>query len=1220
LNEIAGGWESLDRVVKAFEDAWQSGGRPDLGAFLVGTGEARRALLAELAHVDLERRLKAGDPARAEDYLRYLEDLTRDAEVIAELAEFESRLLRLLGQPCAPPDPQSGSSGHGQGALTRLASQPGSVGPAADRVGVSTASPTTAEGATRGGERPVPAVPGYEVLGLLGRGGMGVVYRARQTSLNRVVALKMILPDARGGQETLDRFKAEAESVARLNHPNIVQIFEVGEHAGVPYFSLEYCPSGSLDRKLAGTPMRPEEAAALVDTLARAIEAAHAAGVVHRDLKPANVLLDADGRPKVADFGLAKRLDESGRTHNGALLGTPSYMAPEQVPGYGKGVGPATDVYALGSVLYECLTGRPPFKGAGTWDTVQMVVTREPVPVRSLNPKVPRDLETVCLKCLEKNPGKRYGSAAALAEDLTRYRTGKPVEARPTGPVENAARWARRHPARALLAIAAVALLATGVAAVGLYAELARRDAEQTRRDLDHLRHTLTAQEEARLELDRGRDLEARGDSSGAREVFARVVALLNHPEEAAPPDLLAEAGVHLEQATRAEREKDARAVEEKHWEAFQRHYDEALFNEAPLTDPGPAEGRSGARDEADRALAEYGLAGNEAPAAALEKGRPYRTPQRHAELGRACYELLILRARSEADDGPGDGRARAARALLFLERAAELGRGFGFDSQTLRDRRSAYRARAEGRPEPAAAARAGAGSAADALDSFLSGLEAYQAGRYGEASRSCAAAVRRRPGPASFWAQYVAGMALIQEDSWLEARDAMSACLNLRPGFVWPLLLRGFAAGKLGYQRQDASELAAARDDLDRVLKEAADPRARYVALATRGALAVRRAARRGAPAGGGAAGWAILAARLAEYAGAVRDLKEAIRLNAGAYPAHASLAVAYDSLGETALALAEVGEAIRRAPKLAPLYEQRGLLLQRGQDFDAAAADFERAAGLHERPDRRAAARLLLGRLHLEAKDYRAALADCDAALAADPAAAEAFWTRALVLWALKNYAAAGLALDRYLAAEPGAPAAAWKARGLIHLHAGEYTRAAEAFTIVLRLTPGDDEARRQRGWAYLQADAPKLAAADFDAVLGRDADDASALCGRGTVLARLGRHREAAAAAEQAERAAERRKGPDGNLLYQLVCLYARVVGQLESTPLSRDGEAARGEARYRQRGLDLLRRTLEAQPAAERAAFWEARVQKDPELAPLRRGSLYASLAAEYRRGP
>jgi serine/threonine-protein kinase len=260
-------------------------------------------------------------------------------------------------------------------------------------------------------------VPGYEILGELGRGGMGVVFQARRLKLNRVVALKMVLAGGHAGPDDLARFLAEAEAVAALQHPHIVQLHDFGEHNGLPFFTLEFVPGGSLADKLRGTPLQPKEAARVVEQLAQAVQYAHGKGIVHRDLKPANVLLAEGGTPKVTDFGLAKRVEVgSGLTATGAILGTPSYMAPEQAGGHGKRVGPAADVYALGAILYECLTGRPPFRAATAFDTVLQVLSAEPVPPGRLLPGLPRDLETVCLKCLHKERNKRYASAAELAE------------------------------------------------------------------------------------------------------------------------------------------------------------------------------------------------------------------------------------------------------------------------------------------------------------------------------------------------------------------------------------------------------------------------------------------------------------------------------------------------------------------------------------------------------------------------------------------------------------------------------------------------------------------------------------------------------------------------------------------------------------------------------------------------------------------------------------
>src|SRR5215831_5552041 len=261
-------------------------------------------------------------------------------------------------------------------------------------------------------------VPGYDILEELGRGGMGVVYKARQIALDRLVALKMMLAGAYATPEETARFRIEAQAAARLDHANIVRIYHCDEHEGLPFFSMELISGGSLVPRIAGLAWHAPAAAHLMHTLALAIHHAHRHNIVHRDLKPSNVLLGADGTPKLTDFGLAKRLDQAGQTASGAVLGTPSYMAPEQAEGRGKEVGPAADVYALGAILYECLTGRPPFRAATPLETVMQVLTVEPVSPRLLQPGVPRDLDVICLKCLRKEPHKRYPNAWELAEDL----------------------------------------------------------------------------------------------------------------------------------------------------------------------------------------------------------------------------------------------------------------------------------------------------------------------------------------------------------------------------------------------------------------------------------------------------------------------------------------------------------------------------------------------------------------------------------------------------------------------------------------------------------------------------------------------------------------------------------------------------------------------------------------------------------------------------------
>ncbi len=347
-----------------------------------------------------------------------------------------------------------------------------------DATGGFVPSPAVAAGTTEEASRSTggrkgdkrPRVTGYEILGVLGAGGMGIVYKARHLRLDRLVALKMIKAGAGAGPDDLARFEAEARAVAAIDHPNIIKIFEIGEHDGLPYFSLEFLEGGSLAEQIAGKPQPIEDAAQIAETLARAMDVAHRRGIVHRDIKPANVLLARDGTPKIADFGLVKRLEGgSAQTGTGWILGSPSYMAPEQTTGAEK-AGPAADQYALGATLYEMLTGRPPFRGSSILETLDLIRTAEPVLPSQLLPRMPGDLETICLKALQKDPDRRYPDVAAMADDLRRFRAGEPIVARPISGPERAWRWCRRNPAVALLLGAVAASLLLGMTGTSYYA------------------------------------------------------------------------------------------------------------------------------------------------------------------------------------------------------------------------------------------------------------------------------------------------------------------------------------------------------------------------------------------------------------------------------------------------------------------------------------------------------------------------------------------------------------------------------------------------------------------------------------------------------------------------------------------------------------------------------------------------------------------------------
>jgi serine/threonine-protein kinase len=369
LSHAAHYWREIDAVCERFEKAWQRGERPRVEEYLLGNMDepTRSGLLMELLKMDLEYRRKHGEQPEEAEYR----------------ARFGTEQQRIIAEVFATP-----------------------------------ARNATVE------------VPGYQLLEKLGQGGMGVVYRAVQVKADRPVALKMLISGELASSEEVERFKAEARAIAALDHPNIVSIYDVGEYAGRPFFSMKLYESGSLADRIAHGPLPSQEAALTVRTVAEAIHHAHLHQIIHRDLKPGNILLDRAGKPCVTDFGLAMRLDgKDPRTLSGTVLGTPGYMAPEQA--LGKPATAATDVYGLGAVIYAVLTGRPPFQAETPFATLEQVVDRPPAPPRLLNPNIDEDLETICLKCLEKEPAARYASARELQLDLDRYRSGQPIQARP---------------------------------------------------------------------------------------------------------------------------------------------------------------------------------------------------------------------------------------------------------------------------------------------------------------------------------------------------------------------------------------------------------------------------------------------------------------------------------------------------------------------------------------------------------------------------------------------------------------------------------------------------------------------------------------------------------------------------------------------------------------------------------------------------------------------
>jgi len=494
---------------------------PGVRTVVANAGQIDPGELALLLRAHQQRAWRAGQPIYVEAYLKEFPGWAADDPEVLELIWCEILLREERGEQPLLAEyelrfPRFGSQLHRLAALQQALRSPSAR---QERTRVVDDEPLTLPphgvGARRTGDADSqaaanvrPIVPGYAILGELGRGGMGVVYKARQASLGRMVALKMVLAGVHASAEQLARFRSEAAAVARLQHPNIVPIYEISDFQGNPYYSLEFAEGGSLSRYLDGTPLPPKMAARFIETLAGAIEAAHSQGIIHRDLKPGNVLLKQvqrsatqwlerpDGSagfldtrfwtPKITDFGLAKQFEENDPhaktqpvTHSGAIVGTPCYMPPEQAGGRGEDLSATADVYSLGAILYELLTGRPPFRAASPLDTLLQVISDDPIPPMRLQPAIPRDLNTICLKCLAKEPRGRYASAQQLAEELHRFLSGRPILARPAPFWVRGMKWARRRPAAAVLvAILALSSVLGAVSGPFVYLQQQRHESQ----------------------------------------------------------------------------------------------------------------------------------------------------------------------------------------------------------------------------------------------------------------------------------------------------------------------------------------------------------------------------------------------------------------------------------------------------------------------------------------------------------------------------------------------------------------------------------------------------------------------------------------------------------------------------------------------------------------------------------------------------------------------
>jgi serine/threonine protein kinase/lipoprotein NlpI len=1065
-----------------------------------------------------------------------------------------------------------------------------------------------------------PTIPGYEIVGELGRGGMGVVYKARQVGLNRLVALKMILAGSQADERDRARFRTEADAIARLQHPNIVQIFEVGEHEGSAWFSLEFVDGGSLADRLTGKPLPLGEAASLIETLSRAMHFAHEHGVVHRDLKPANVLLQRESSerrggtppvgesdssvalarvvPKITDFGLAKTLDANiHHTRSGMVVGTPGYMAPEQATG-SENIGPATDTYALGVLLYQLVTGRLPFVGETPMDVMIKVTQEEPPRPSRWLPHIPRDMETVILKCLEKDPQRRYSSALALAEDLQRFLSHEPVLARPVGRIERVSRWMRRNRAMAIV---------TGTIAITVLSLLTMWGV-QTRAERLHVAG----------ERDEILSILKSAEDQAAVSAWKEVLVLLEEtrPRVRKGPEYadLIEPIDHLYARAKGHVARNDVVT------AFRKARDEALFHATLASGTGSLAQAEMTREKVDRALATVQASSRKLPT--LDE---YYSSAEKSEIQRGCFELLLELADAIAVPMAGktsEIRARnqnsALEALKILEQAARL----GFSTHAYHLRRARFLRQADKKEEAARESNlAKDRPPKDDLDFYLVGSELYRQGDSANAESAFSKALLIKPG--HFWAWFYLALCQIKQGQFTQARDNLTSCLQQQQQ-VHIYLLRGFVLGQLGQFSDAETDFKAAEERLG----SPADPVLQYALHNNR----------------------AVTYVGLKEFPKAHAALSRAIEMSRNDYRAYVTRAQIYrDESREikadsqaTPEALRTVKEqrkakldsargALDQAVELARaqhqreeldnntlmlLYRLRSRLNLEREDRDAAAADLE-AINKLQGVDRKTQARSFRDQGHLLYRAGRYALAQAayEQAIALTPNEAEPHRWLGEVLLRNKEYSDAILAFDRYVELKGPAELNVFRGRAIAHLHLKEYELAIRDLTQALAIRRNDADLHIYRGKTYLECKAWPLAVKDFDQAI-EIAPSVAGYQGRGLARMQLGQVKEAAQDAEELVRLGKGASRP----LYDASCLLAQVAGQIEPSRSSTQDAARRERAAYQKRAVALLQQSLETMPQTQRYTFWRETIQRESALRPLTNHPDYLRLERRYSTPP
>lgn len=1039
------------------------------------------------------------------------------------------------------------------------------------------------------GGKNFPNVPGYDILGELGRGGMGVVYRAKQRGLGRMVALKMILGGGNLNPEDVARFELEAKAVGSMTHPNIVQVYEVSEFNGLPYFSLEFVDGGPLDSKLKSEPQPAEWCAQMMLQLSRGMAYAHSKQIIHRDLKPANVLVTKDGIGKIADFGLAKKMDaDDGKTRAGSIMGTPSYMPPEQASGDTADIGPLADIYSLGAMFYEFLTGRPPFRGTTLLQTLEDVRNKEPIAPNVLVQSVPIDLQTICLKCLEKDKSKRYTTADELADDIDRYIKGEPILARPVGMYTKALKWAKRNQAKAaLIAVSSVAAVTIFLGSIALMfmakKELAREQAIAL--ELDGIR------KETSPALISAKNLFDEKKFEQAKDILSTIVA------KTAQKDALKEI---YDPARKLLDDTGDRIKATNDLENFSRHYDEALFQSSDAMG-NRVEGREKSMDEASKGLAIVGI--DYKKDAKYSINLPdHLSAEEKKHLREEALELLIIIARRNAmplpELAPGEFKKRNLESLEVMEKTlgfAEANHIYHLIKADLYEKLGQLpEARAE-------LEKSNSIKPERASEFFFLGMGAFNQTKYDLAQSYFEKALRKDPD--LFWANFLTAVCQVRQEQWAAARASLTSCIAGRPKLGPAYLVRGIVDGKLmrGKNANTDSDYAEALDDFKKA-QEFGIPR--FDVLVNQGNLYFE----------------------MGNYKDAQKNFEEAVKLSPNDPRGINNLALCYRKEGKNIEAIELFTRNIKANPINGDSYHWRGLayLDLQPKEIQKAIEDFTQAGNLRYLPQDKVEDFLIVSELYYSTKNFEKALPLCELALKLNPNNSLSYLLKAKILLELNKFAESKAAFDDYFSKHdpkkdlPLDPQA-YKGRGICQRALNLLGPALSDLSRSAALLPDDTQSRVRRAMLLVSA-WKDLAQDDFTMVLAsKDAEPGQiieALTMRGYLRAM---QNNVKGAIEDAEAALGKNPNPSVQTVLNAAGVFSISGGKLELDSDAKPELKAQSES-YKKKAIELLKKAIEAFPEGQRQGVWAQAVSSDDSFDSLKKEGDFKALQSKYAPVP